>query len=196
MFQAIQIQIIISSTICNYKSVSIFYFTIFVLLPKIRCITCGKDCINSDKLKQHMTIHLESHLRPYQCNECTNIGFMTQFQLDKHLYVKHSQITAKQNESNHKRKKFNPKKFKSAYVKSGLKREYSNPEIDEKVRLYFNMKCDICGIDMNTFRMAKRHYRIEHQQDGYIICCDKKFFQRHRAIDHTLQHMNPDNFYK
>lgn len=98
--------------------------------------------------------------------------------------------------ANRKTRKFNPHTFKPAYVKSGKKRDYTDPEIDAQVRHYFKMNCDVCGVDMETFRLAKRHYRIEHKQDGYITCCGKKFFQRHRAIDHTLQHVNPENYYK
>lgn len=64
------------------------------------------------------------------------------------------------------------------------------------MRQYFNMKCDICGVDMDTFRGAKGHYRKLHQQEGYITCCGKKFFRRFRAVDHTLRHVNPDNGYK
>lgn len=121
---------------------------------------------------------------------------MTDSQLNKHLSAKHSQTAKKIPNNKLNLSSDKTKKSKSTYVKSSNKRDYSNPEIDEKVRLYFNMKCELCDIDLSAFRIAKRHYRIKHEQDGYIVCCGKKFFQRHRVIDHTLQHMSPNNFYK
>lgn len=40
------------------------------------------------KLKSHMKTHIAKHLRPFKCAICGN-GFLTEFQLEKHTYLKH-----------------------------------------------------------------------------------------------------------
>lgn len=64
------------------------------------------------------------------------------------------------------------------------------------MRDYFDMKCKICGLELESIRMAKTHYRNDHQQKGYIVCCNRKYYRRFQAVDHVMQHINPDHLYK
>lgn len=62
---------------------------------------------------------------------------------------------------------------------------------DQQIRDFFKMSCDICRLNFQTMREAMRHYRKNHQQAGYLVCCEKKFFRRCLALDHIRLHINP-----
>ncbi|KAJ6622260.1 Transcription factor grauzone [Pseudolycoriella hygida] len=65
---------------------------------------------------------------------------------------------------------------------------------ESQLRIYFNMKCDICGDPFETYRSAQKHYRNAHKVEGYLICCGKKFHRRDRVMNHIKYHLNPSKF--
>lgn len=65
-------------------------------------------------------------------------------------------------------------------------------EEDMQIRSILNMKCDLCHVTFNIFRESKSHYRDEHNINGYLICCEKKFFKRNQLIEHLQRHINPN----
>lgn len=75
---------------------------------------------------------------------------------------------------------------KSHRDKSKIERE------DKQIRDFFRMSCDMCELTFQTMREALRHYRDTHDQAGYLICCEKKFFRRCLALDHIRMHVNPN----
>lgn len=65
---------------------------------------------------------------------------------------------------------------------------------DEKIRQWCRMECSLCSTTFYRFPDVKIHYRNEHSTNGYIICCNKKFFRRVRVLEHIARHINPDAF--
>lgn len=73
--------------------------------------------------------------------------------------------------------------------------KHYNKDNDKKIRDFFELQCELCGIKSITFRDVKEHYRIEHNQDrGYVSCCKRKFFRRGTLLDHLSWHLNPNDF--
>lgn len=44
---------------------------------------------------------------------------------------------------------------------------------DQRIRNTANMFCDICSDPFDSLRDAKAHYKLAHNTDGYILCCDR-----------------------
>lgn len=92
-----------------------------------------------------------------------------------------------------KQKKKQPKiqksKNKSEKINSG-QIDYE----DQQIRDIVKMQCDICSEVFFLFRDAKYHYRTQHDQNGYLCCCDKKYFKRARVLEHIQRHINPNGF--
>lgn len=63
---------------------------------------------------------------------------------------------------------------------------------DQQIRDFFKMRCEICNLCFHTMREAQQHYRNSHNQVGYLVCCEKKFFRRWKALDHMRLHINPN----
>jgi hypothetical protein len=61
---------------------------------------------------------------------------------------------------------------------------------DERIRRTANMFCDVCQDALESLREAKAHYKAAHSMDGYITCCDRKFRQRCRLVEHVNTHYN------
>lgn len=66
---------------------------------------------------------------------------------------------------------------------------------DENLKKYFDLKCDVCRVEMSSLQHAKLHYFEVHGNDnGYIKCCSKEFRKLKDVNDHLLFHYNPDVF--
>lgn len=70
----------------------------------------------------------------------------------------------------------------------------NDPAGDDKIRMFFKMDCDFCGIIFQTFSDAKTHYKNVHKQAGYITCCGKQFFRRSRALSHITKHLDVKSY--
>lgn len=68
-------------------------------------------------------------------------------------------------------------------------------EEDQRIREFYNLKCDLCSNKSDTFIEVRAHYRIEHKQRrGYLSCCNRKFFYRGEILEHMHWHLNPEAF--
>lgn len=67
---------------------------------------------------------------------------------------------------------------------------YDDDIVDEQIRTFFDMNCDVCDCNFKTFMEAKLHYRKKHKQIGYLICCEEKFIKRFKILDHVALHLN------
>uniref|UniRef100_A0A1I8Q6K9 C2H2-type domain-containing protein n=1 Tax=Stomoxys calcitrans TaxID=35570 RepID=A0A1I8Q6K9_STOCA len=67
-------------------------------------------------------------------------------------------------------------------------------EYDEFLKKHFEMKCAFCQQKFDEFRSLCNHYSSAHNEQGYALCCDKKFFRRPHLIDHINYHLNPEYF--
>ena len=57
-----------------------------------------------------------------------------------------------------------------------------------------NIVCDLCNTNFETFGALRQHFAGVHKQGGYAVCCNKKFYNRIRLVDHIHSHFNPDLF--
>lgn len=61
---------------------------------------------------------------------------------------------------------------------------------DQRIRERANMYCEICHFLLDSLRDAKAHYKTAHGLEGYIVCCERKFKQRCRLVEHVNTHFN------
>lgn len=78
--------------------------------------------------------------------------------------------------------------LKEELTNAAIAKSQSKKIINEQIRDYFEMDCVLCGIRFSTFTKAQHHYRVKHQQKGYISCCGRKFFNRRLIVSHIQQH--------
>lgn len=65
---------------------------------------------------------------------------------------------------------------------------------DELIRNWCDMQCTQCSKMFHRFPEVKTHYRDEHNCNGFITCCKRKFFRRVRVLEHIGRHINPNLF--
>lgn len=70
----------------------------------------------------------------------------------------------------------------------------ANAELNDKLRAFFEMKCEICSEPFEKFAGCIQHYRTAHNMAGYLKCCDRKFHRRSTALSHISFHSNPDAY--
>lgn len=68
------------------------------------------------------------------------------------------------------------------------------PDEFESGEANFDYTCDMCGIDQRTFEQALLHYSEQHNVEGYIKCCERKFYTESSVSDHIAFHKDPDAF--
>ena len=93
-----------------------------------------------------------------------------------------SDSDSQQNMENKKRK---------TYYKHRTNRNEHDEFISKNLK---DIVCDICKTDFDTFAGLREHFAGIHKQRGYVVCCNKKFFNRTRLADHIHSHLNPDHF--
>lgn len=75
-----------------------------------------------------------------------------------------------------------------------LEKEDQRAKEDALIREYFNMTCEICSYEFESFLDARHHYRRVHDKAGYLPCCNKRLFNRSSVLDHIKVHLDPDTF--
>jgi hypothetical protein len=61
---------------------------------------------------------------------------------------------------------------------------------DQRIKETARMYCDVCHESVESLRDAKAHYKAAHGTEGYLICCDRRFKQRCRLVEHVNTHYN------
>lgn len=77
-----------------------------------------------------------------------------------------------------------------------LKVRTSKEQSDAQIKEFVNLNCDICktATQFNSFKELQEHFNLEHNQRGYVECCDKKFYRKDRLMNHITNHIYPDAF--
>lgn len=66
---------------------------------------------------------------------------------------------------------------------------------DQKIKQFFELSCNQCGVSFERFSNWKSHMRTKHKDNNPgIVCCNKKLYRRHHLLTHCTLHMNPDEF--
>lgn len=63
-------------------------------------------------------------------------------------------------------------------------------EADKLVKDFFDVRCHICEDErFDTIALLQGHFREKHpDQQGYVMCCDRKFSIRLQAVEHVNVH--------
>uniref|UniRef100_A0A1I8MG54 C2H2-type domain-containing protein n=1 Tax=Musca domestica TaxID=7370 RepID=A0A1I8MG54_MUSDO len=67
-------------------------------------------------------------------------------------------------------------------------------EYDKFLQEHFKMTCDKCQKTFERFRLLCQHFSQEHNEQGYVMCCATKFFNRRLLVDHINYHLDPEYF--
>lgn len=69
-------------------------------------------------------------------------------------------------------------------------------EDNKRLLSYVQMKCDMCADDreFDSFSEIQNHFLDTHKQNGYIMCCNRKFRRIGRVLQHCTWHDNPEAF--
>lgn len=94
------------------------------------------------------------------------------------------------------------KENSSAALPEHLRIRMTKARGDAQIREFVSLVCDLCGdggskhkqIEHRSFKDLQIHFLDEHQQRGYIVCCDKRFYRKDRLMSHITNHINPDAF--
>ena len=65
---------------------------------------------------------------------------------------------------------------------------------DEFISEHHQITCNLCQTPLETFTLMIKHFKEEHNQRGYVICCKRKFSYRTELVDHIQVHLNPEYF--
>lgn len=64
-----------------------------------------------------------------------------------------------------------------------------DPEGEQKIRNYVDVRCHVCGEEYLTFHRLKKHVKKNHAgEQGFLVCCNKKFTRRYELIEHLEKH--------
>lgn len=66
--------------------------------------------------------------------------------------------------------------------------------IAAEIEKHFDHTCDFCSVEIKSLDRAAKHYRSEHNMDGYLKCCGYKFKVSTLVSDHIRWHLNPKIF--
>lgn len=83
---------------------------------------------------------------------------------------------------------------KHALLKAGIEAN-SGDERSVLLLKYVQLKCDLCSErEFRSFSDVQRHFWAEHEQNGYVRCCNRKFRRLARILQHCQWHENPEAF--
>ncbi|XP_073812553.1 uncharacterized protein isoform X2 [Musca autumnalis] len=61
-------------------------------------------------------------------------------------------------------------------------------EYDSFLANNFRIHCDICKEESKTFLELRRHFKTVHNEQAYVLCCDRKFLRRFHLVEHIRSH--------
>lgn len=68
-------------------------------------------------------------------------------------------------------------------------------EMEAKTAEYFQMNCDLCLHQFESWNETRFHYLERHNiLKPFLRCCNRKFFLRSRIIEHITWHVDPSAF--
>ena len=89
---------------------------------------------------------------------------------------------------------FQPDASKKQKRNQGVRADFYNFDYYNIMLENFNLTCKLCSKSFKLYEKIKDHYRDTHNQNGYAVCCGKKFFKLSRVKQHCYWHKNPEAF--
>lgn len=78
--------------------------------------------------------------------------------------------------------------------KKRANRKHTRAEEDARIRSVCNIYCSLCLMSFETFCDLSKHYRLAHDRNGFVVCCERKMTTRSRLLEHIETHLNPNAF--
>nr|XP_029734264.1 LOW QUALITY PROTEIN: transcription factor grauzone [Aedes albopictus] len=165
------------------------------LEKKFSCDLCDRAYAYDWQLSGHKSWHQKEALN-ICCNIC-NKHFYSGRTLNNHMQANHPESVTQDGTSNDgtSDRQRPPVAPKGQPLNVSLAFPTPSEEVmNELIRKFCPLICDKCGFLAETFFYLKQHFRQDHQNHVYALCCDKKFFKKRLLYDHCLRHENPDVF--
>uniref|UniRef100_A0A0A1WIG3 Transcription factor grauzone n=1 Tax=Zeugodacus cucurbitae TaxID=28588 RepID=A0A0A1WIG3_ZEUCU len=65
-------------------------------------------------------------------------------------------------------------------------------EMDEYIAQNSELSCCLCKQQLKDFLQLRKHFREQHNCEGYMTCCNSRFLKRSLWVDHLKMHRDPD----
>ncbi|XP_062558542.1 transcription factor grauzone-like [Armigeres subalbatus] len=78
--------------------------------------------------------------------------------------------------------------------KEGLAKGFYRRVTDEDIRLFCQLKCQICSDEFDSFAFLKLHSHKVHNQKSFVDCCGNRYSEIARLQEHILLHIDPSIF--
>lgn len=110
-----------------------------------------------------------------------------------------SKLKAKKKNTTARRKRTSTKPKVDKEVKEPKERKKKGERkktmsAQEIIATSIELKCDICQVQVNTWRELRQHFLLAHTRTPYIKCCDTVYEKQRPLVEHLLWHKNPDSF--
>ncbi|XP_055689565.1 transcription factor grauzone-like [Lutzomyia longipalpis] len=102
--------------------------------------------------------------------------------------------TRKQKRSQKVRKQKIPSKLNALQSPPATIASKKKVSMDTLIKTFVKLSCEFCSMEFPIFEKLKRHYRDEHDTEGYVMCCSIRFENRERLLEHVRYHRNPDKY--
>ncbi|KXJ74164.1 hypothetical protein RP20_CCG014252 [Aedes albopictus] len=73
-------------------------------------------------------------------------------------------------------------------------RKSKKDAVQEYVSRNLTLTCDICSERSESFELLQRHSMMEHDKTATVECCNAKFSDASRFVNHIQYHLDPDLF--
>ncbi|XP_030372680.1 transcription factor grauzone [Scaptodrosophila lebanonensis] len=75
------------------------------------------------------------------------------------------------------------------------RRKNQQNEYDDIILKFFKkIPCHVCNLLVQNFGDMRKHLRMSHNLEGYMLCCGRKFYIRKALAEHVMVHGNPEQF--
>lgn len=106
--------------------------------------------------------------------------------------TKPSRKSSKTNQGNKPSKSSQHRKPKEPKKKKEDRKKYLPAQ--EIIATYMKLKCDICEVQVNTWKELREHFLLAHTRTPYMKCCGTIYDKQRQLADHLLWHKNPEEF--
>ncbi|XP_055529162.1 transcription factor grauzone-like [Wyeomyia smithii] len=166
-----------SAPIDNFKMLRAHFLSVHNEIPYLNC--CGKKLYKRFQMVQHLQLHLDP--AAFRCDIC-NKNFASKRVLREHQVAFHESSETRRIKS---KRILKPRK---------QRQEGEPPTTDELVLQHYKLSCDLCEASIDDFRELREHFESVHNEEPYLMCCDKKLYKKYRMVQHLQLHLDPSAF--
>ncbi|XP_075158572.1 zinc finger Y-chromosomal protein-like [Haematobia irritans] len=157
------------------------------------------------QLAEHVRLHIDS--KAFKCIQC-NKGFTRKRNLRYHVEKQHGMKNDDVNEKPttsdiHGSRETNYESDTNDLVRFMRKpsdkqphRKLAQLESDNLIGQWMpTLTCGICKETYTKYTLIHEHFQQSHcNQNGFVVCCERKFFRRGPFQEHVSKHINPEGF--